>query len=319
MSENNGSTPGMPGASSRPAWARPAEPVSSTSAEGSATGSGAHSGDEGSVGRSARSEESPAWAQGARPNEEGAAERPGPSGDDTEPALRAVPAPVGPAAPAWADPVPSPQPRPKEVDEGEFAAEPGEAEPKRSVMDRRKWIALAGGGAAVLLLVVVVAVIVSSLPGGEDDSAADKPLAAALEEEAAPAPTAAPAKFTCEESSSGGQVTGNGAGDRKSVPGIVLAFEDAYYNSRDAKKATELTDTDSPFRPDEAVKVLQSGIDAVPAATDYCVTVTPDGDKATVEIVEARPSAAPETFTQTFSTKRDGDRVSITDIQEQGQ
>lgn len=121
----------------------------------------------------------------------------------------------------------------------------------------------------------------------------------------------ATAAFECKESDSGDTVTGAGTGDTKSVDGVVLAFEDAYYNERDAKKALSLTSKDSLM---VDAKALQEGIDSVPRGTEYCVSITADGDEARVEITEARPSAAPETFTQTITTSRDGKRVEIVSI-----
>lgn len=182
-----------------------------------------------------------------------------------------------------------------------------------------RWVKPAGIGLVVVAGVGVFGAIGAQAFGGSEEPT-EQAEVQALDEKLAQesiAPSSAPVAFTCDESSSGDTETGQGEGDRKSVAGVVFAFHHAYYEDRDAKKIAELMDGDSPFREDEAVKTLQEGIDTVPADTDYCVSVTPDGDKASVEVTEAQPNAAEETFVQEFTTKRDGDKVSIADVVEE--
>lgn len=283
----------------------------------------------------------PAWANramGVRKSDESA------SVPDSQPAgLRAVPG-VEDSRPAWArrarqsgsdaGQAPSSSPAPASapetaVDEVEApATEPFGAVPlkqdepprKGGGVDRR-WVAVGVGAAAVVAVAGVFGAIVMQFTGGDDGEAgAEEPLpAAASEQLSSPADeqAIAPASFSCEESREGKTVTGNGAGDTDSVAGSVLAFEDAYYNQRSAKAAVELTGKDSPFRSDAAVKTLQEGIDSVPKTTEYCVEVTTDGDKAAVELIEARPGASEETFVQKFTTSREDDKVVIVDISEE--
>lgn len=236
-----------------------------------------------------------------------------------------VPEPVAPA-PAepsydtddhpWMDQLGAAGPSPSETHSGGSkwaeSVDPGE---------RRRRPAWAVPVLLVVVLVVLVAgvgVLVATQMSGGTDERTD--LAAELDKiEAESAALAEPPKaavpasaaFECKESDSGDTVTGDGAGDSKSVDGVVLAFEHAYYNERDAKKALSLTSKDSPM---VDAKALQEGIDSVPRGTEYCVSITTDGDEARVQITEARPSAAPETFTQTISTSRDGGRVEIVEI-----
>lgn len=181
------------------------------------------------------------------------------------------------------------------------------------------WVKPAGIGLMVVAFVGVFGAIAAQAFGGSEEPS-EQAEVQALDEKLAQesiAPSSAPVAFTCDESSSGDTETGHGEGDRKSVAGVVFAFHHAYYEDRDAKKIAELMAEDSPFREDEAVKTLQEGIDTVPADTDYCVSVTPDGDKASVEVTEAQPKSAEETFVQEFTTKRDGDKVSIADVVEE--
>lgn len=253
------------------------------------------------------------------------------SGDDGR-ALRAVPAPEPSGRPAWGDVAgtrpsgeedsgvadgPAPWPTKEKPSAGRSA--------RLSSTGRRKLLVGAGVGVVAVIFVGVFAAIISQFTGGSDEApeSSDEQLAVALEDElesSAPseAESAAPAAgFSCDESREGKTVTGAGEGDTESVAGAVLKFERAYYVERDAEKVADVTAKDSPFREEAAVKTLQEGIDSVPSDTKYCVTVTPDGDKAKVELTEARPDQTPETFVQTFTTTRDGDRVLVTDVEEQ--
>lgn len=182
---------------------------------------------------------------------------------------------------------------------------------------RERSVAVAVVAGFVVLVVGVGLLLVAQMSGGDTSEPTD--LAADLAEieagSGAPvAPTAAAgADFECEESDSEAGVTGSGAGDTESVAGVILAFEHAYYSTRDADKALELTSDDSPL---VDVDALQEGIDSVPAGTEHCVSITADGDTAKVEITEARPSQAPEIFVQEITTSRDGDQVEIVDVVE---
>lgn len=209
-----------------------------------------------------------------------------------------------------------PSPSPAEMHSGESTA--AESADLGERQRRAAWMV------PVLLVVVLVVFVagVGVLVATQMSSGADErtDLAAELDKmEAESAALAEPPKeaasesaaFECEESDSGDTVTGDGAGDRKSVAGVVLAFEHAYYTERDAKKALSLTSKDSPMVDATA---LQEGIDSVPRGTEYCVSITTDGDEARVELTEARPSAPPETFTQTITTSRAGDRVELVAI-----
>lgn len=216
------------------------------------------------------------------------------------------------------EPPPAAAPHPA-VEEGapvapeasDTAAPPGQGRRR----ERRLAVALVSG------LAVLVAgaglLLVAQMSGGDSNEPTD--LAADLaeieaESAASVTPTgAAAADFECEESESGGTVTGSGSGDTESVAGVIFAFEHAYYSSRDAEKALDLTSDDSTLVDANA---LQEGIDSVPAETEHCVSITTDGGTADVEITEARPSQAPETFVQEITTSRDGDRVEIVDVVE---
>lgn len=201
--------------------------------------------------------------------------------------------------------------------------EPAWTEPSLPAKGRRRdWLLPAAMTGILVVLVGGFGLLVVSQLSGGDDAPAD--LAAELDaieaqsgavgESGAPMPTGAPpgsAEFECEGSEAAGTVTGSGAGDTKSVAGVVLAFQHAYYSERDAKKALALTSDDSPL---VNASALQEGIDSVPKGTEHCVSITADGATARVEITESRPSDPAATFVQEVTTSRDGDRVEIVGV-----
>jgi len=186
---------------------------------------------------------------------------------------------------------------------------------------RRDWVIPAAGlGALVVLVAGVGLLVLARMSGGDSEPTNIASDLAEIEAEssssASASPSTAAAAFDCRESDSdsGEKVTGSRSGDTKSVAGVIFAFEHAYYSDRDAEKALDLTSDDSPLVNADA---LQEGIDSVPTETEHCVSITPDGSKARVEITEARPSQAPSTVVQEITTSRDGDRVEIVDITEE--
>ena len=198
--------------------------------------------------------------------------------------------------------------------------DPAAVEPRAGMAQSRRRRDWAIPAAMTCLLVVLVCggglLLVNKLSDGMDQPADLSADLAEIEGRSGDlatedAGTMQDAAFQCEGSESGETVTGDGAGDTRSVAGVVLAFQHAYYSERDAKKALSLTSDDSPL---VNVEALQEGIDSVPEGTEHCVSITADGAKAQVKITEARPSETPETFVQQVTTSRDGDRVEIVSI-----
>lgn len=150
---------------------------------------------------------------------------------------------------------------------------PTEQEPKalraKTVRDpsessRKPW--LVGGVVAAVLAVVGGAAVVF---GGSDDggevSAPPLPSASKIA-----GPTIAEAPSWCSPSSAGGKVVGNGAGDQTSGPGLIQAFDYAYYVQRDAAKVSSMYVTPQPLPP------LQASIDAAAVlGTEHCLTISP--------------------------------------------
>lgn len=66
-------------------------------------------------------------------------------------------------------------------------------------------------------------------------------------------------------------VVGNDAGDRKSGPGVIKAFDHAYYVERSGKKAHEVLDPGLKGTTEES---LQKAIDDLPEGTGHCLWIT---------------------------------------------
>lgn len=95
---------------------------------------------------------------------------------------------------------------------------------------------------------------------------------------AADAPAQAEAPAWCATSTDDRVVVGNGPGDITTGPGLIKAFDYAYYVERDAAKVSSMYVTAQPLAP------LQEAIDAVPAGTEHCLTITPTADASEFDV-----------------------------------
>lgn len=90
-------------------------------------------------------------------------------------------------------------------------------------------------------------------------------------------------------------------GDQKSGPGVIVAFEHAYYVTRSGTAVRALTTPDSSL---PAKEKIQAGIDTVPTGTTHCVRITRiSADIYSVALTEMRPGQPPTQFPQTITTK----------------
>jgi hypothetical protein len=90
-------------------------------------------------------------------------------------------------------------------------------------------------------------------------------------------------------------------GDQKSGPGVIAAFEHAYYVTRSGTAARALATPDSSL---PAKEKIQAGIDTVPTGTTHCVRITPIlADIYSVALTEMRPGQPPAQFPQTVTAK----------------
>ncbi|MFF1553227.1 hypothetical protein ACFVX3_19550 [Rhodococcus erythropolis] len=95
-------------------------------------------------------------------------------------------------------------------------------------------------------------------------------------------------------------------GDQKSGPGVIAAFEHAYYVTRSGTAVRALTTLDAPL---PAQEKIQAGIGTVPTGTTHCVRITPiSAGIYSVALTEMRPGQPPTQFPQTITTKELGGR-----------
>ena len=133
----------------------------------------------------------------------------------------------------------------------------------------------------------------------------------------APEGSAGSRTVTCAQvTSPSGVVTGFGPGDTSSGPGAILGFNYAYYVQRSAKQARQFLASDALVGPGDR---LQAGIDAVPAGTHHCVTISPlvrvgDADLWAVTVTEYHPGSEPFAPRQIITTRTHGAATLISSI-----
>ncbi|MEV0297054.1 hypothetical protein [Nocardia sp. NPDC050710] len=109
------------------------------------------------------------------------------------------------------------------------------------------------------------------------------------------------------------RISGNGKGSPASAPEVILALEYAYYVDRAADAVRRLLAPDGRFGADAEI---QAGIDAVPAGTKHCVSITAAGiDRWAVVLTEKRPDGSTVVHAQTISTTQREDRALIVAVE----
>ncbi|MBW0273091.1 hypothetical protein ATM97_23690 [Nocardia sp. MH4] len=122
----------------------------------------------------------------------------------------------------------------------------------------------------------------------------------------APESTAGSPTFTCAEiTSPSGAVTGFGPSNTETGPGAILGFNYAYYVQRSPGQARRFLTGDALLRSGDR---LQAGIDATPAGTHHCVTISPlvslgDADLWAVTVTEYHPDREPFAPRQIITTR----------------
>lgn len=225
-----------------------------------------------------------------------------PSFDATRPAPVMPPAPPGPAeAFTPVDPPPSPP----------WATEaPTKTEPVTPVPSTprtpRSWILFPV--VAIAGVIVVVGVIAYALFGS------DGPEPTATPAPPAPSTTASSAApgVQCPSRSSAGVTTGADAGDQNSGPGVIKAFNYAYYVTRNAEQAAGVALVGAVATPQE----MQTFIDERPEGTTHCLRITDLGEGSyAVELTEAPPGdGAPTVFRQIINTTEAQGKTWIVEI-----
>lgn len=150
--------------------------------------------------------------------------------------------------------------------------------------------------AAAVVVIVAGAVGAGMLFGGaSEDSAPQDP----VEVLADTTGVTAAADDDCPEGVDGPVTTGNDSGDQESGPGVIKAFDYAYYVDRSGERArTVATPTGV-----GSTKELQASIDALPADTGHCLRITDRGNGLyAVQLTETRPGEQPIVYPQLIQT-----------------
>lgn len=130
---------------------------------------------------------------------------------------------------------------------------------------RRRRVAIGAGVFAVVALVLVGGAVMAGVLSFSSSSASSSS-ASSSAAVAGPPPT----QTACPASSSNGVVTGSGPGDQDSGPGVIEAFNHAYYVQRSAAAARAVAAPGAVA----AEPVMQAYIDKLPVGTTHCLSIT---------------------------------------------
>ena len=128
----------------------------------------------------------------------------------------------------------------------------------------------------------------------------------------APKPSAAQRPW-CPDAATGAPISGAGPGDTTTGPGEILHLNFQMYVRRDAVAARSVLAPGAMAAPLEST---QAAVAAIPAGTQHCVYITPDGpDRYRVTVNEKRPDGSTAVWDNVATTgiQNDG-RVMITSI-----
>ncbi|MFW0783709.1 hypothetical protein AAFP35_04250 [Gordonia sp. CPCC 206044] len=152
-----------------------------------------------------------------------------------------------------------------------------------------------GAAAAVIVIAVAAGITVSQLGGDDSESSTD-----AVGPTSTTSTSTTPAE-TCESIVDGAVTTGDGPGDQASGPGVILAFNHAYYVDRSAKAARAVAAPNAVA----TQPVMQKYIDQREPGTKHCLSITDRGNNTySVVLTEIPPdpSADPIVYRQTIRT-----------------
>ena len=181
---------------------------------------------------------------------------------------------------------------------------------------------LAGGLAAV----IAVGAITWYLAGAHGTTPQATPPAAQTASVAAGATTSTSKGPQCpERRNDAGVVTGNGPGDQNSGPGVILAFNYAYYVERSGVGAAAVAVPNAVASPPR----IQSAIDQIPVGSSYCMTITETAPHLyRVTNTLTRPHSGqpgignepqqPEVYRQVIETTESGGKTWIVSIRKGG-
>ena len=153
--------------------------------------------------------------------------------------------------------------------------------------------------AALIVVVALLGWFVLRLLSGNDESAQERIADETDTSETSPTLDVTPPVPAAAETDATACRTD--PGDQKSGPGVIAAFEHAYYVTRSGTAVRELTTPDTSL---PAKEKIQAGIDTVPTGTTYCVRIIPiSAGIFSVALTEMRPGRPPAQFPQTITAK----------------
>ncbi|WP_433715562.1 hypothetical protein ACQP2U_17020 [Nocardia sp. CA-084685] len=170
---------------------------------------------------------------------------------------------------------------------------------------KRRWVPVLVGSVAAAGLLVVAFVQVRPDPHPATVASST------LSQVAVSGPTPA---TECPAERVGGTITGNGAGGMDSGPGVIFAFQYAYYVTRSGVATREFVAPNASVSP---AGTIQQGIDGIPAGTTHCISITPGTSvgQYLVQVTEHRPDSTSITYKpQVVTTARVGNQTLITGI-----
>lgn len=224
----------------------------------------------------------------------------------TGPAARSLRPETKPQTITHPRPAPTAAPQPKSQPRAARTLDArGGTGPRRTAASRlpsgRTSTLVGGGVAGVVLLGWGVTAAVGAMSSPEEDWSSN------LSEAVSMSPTSI-AAASCE----------SGPGDTGSGPGVITAFEHAYYAQRSGAAARAVVAPDSNL---SQASGIQAGIDTIPIGTTHCVAVSEIGPgEYSATITEKRPSGDTRTYKQRVGTVTGPDgRVLIKRISEVGE
>ncbi|WP_249146204.1 hypothetical protein [Gordonia sp. SCSIO 19800] len=103
----------------------------------------------------------------------------------------------------------------------------------------------------------------------------------------------------CPEGVDGPVTTGNDSGDQESGPGVIKAFDYAYYVDRSGERARAVATPTGVG----STQALQASIDGLPPDTGHCLRITDRGNGLyAVQLTETRPGEQPIVYPQLIQT-----------------
>ncbi|MEH6793398.1 MAG: hypothetical protein V7694_04605 [Rhodococcus sp. (in: high G+C Gram-positive bacteria)] len=162
--------------------------------------------------------------------------------------------------------------------------------------------AVAAAGAAVVFVAVAAAVLFSGGDSEPDTTATDTIAASSV------APTTVAAGPDCSMPT----------GDQNSGPGVIAAFEHAYYVQRSGAAAHTLVSPNAPASAPFTVEAnLDAGIATVPVGTTYCLDIDPlRTGSYTLTLTESGPNGPGTQYRQRITTDQVDGRYVIAAIEQ---